>query len=493
MKSILFVVAVLAAIPLASAGVTTNQAQNESPGTDLELEKCVLDMPGTSHTAEAECGWLTVPENRQQPDGRTIRLRFALARAIKPSEESSPIFYFAGGPGQAASELWVQLEAPLKKLQRTHDIVMMDQRGTGADSPLACKPEDQDIELRINLDKIIAQTHECLEKIEADPRFYTTTIAMEDYEQLRIALGYDKINLMGVSYGTRAAQEYLRRYPDKVRTITLDSVAPVELVLGGEHAMNLDLAVASILDDCLADTDCSEAFPAIDQKLRQLIEQTRAKPQLMLVDDPLSGEPVELEANMDVLAVALRMLSYSSQTQAQLPFLINDAVLTNNPKRLVSQTMLVMSGMEDMINHWMELSVICSEDYPLLIDRPEDANTIIGDVFNKVLRTQCEIWPRGEVPDDFHQPFTSSVPALLFSGEFDPVTPPRYADLAAKQFSEHLNLVVAGQGHSVSYSQCTKTIVTDFINTGELQNLDTSCLENQRRSPFFVNLLGPTP
>ena len=476
--------------------VAVTMAASAEPATEqsgLELEKCVLDMPGTSMTAEAECGWLTVAENRDEPDGRKIRLHFALARALKPEPDATPIFFFAGGPGQAASELWVQLQGPLKKLQRTHDIVLMDQRGTGAESPLSCELEDETLDLRIDLGKVAEQARECLQKVEGDPRFYTTTIAMADYEALRLALGYDKINLIGVSYGTRAAQEYLRRYPDRVRTITLDSVAPVELVLGGEHAMNLDQAMAAILDDCRVDEDCNEAFPLVHEQLQQLIKQTRTNPQMLTIDDPLSGEPIELEANMDVLAVALRMLAYSSRTQAQIPFLISDAVSTNNPQRLVSQAMMVLSSMDGMISHWMELSVICSEDYPLMKPRPEDARTIIGEVFYKVLIAQCELWPRGEVPADFHQPFKSDVPALLLSGEFDPVTPPRYAELAAKQFSRQLNLVVKGQGHSVAFSQCTHEIVTDFINTAAFEDLDSSCLEKQGRAPFFINLLGPTP
>lgn len=479
------------ALMIFSAAFANADTVSELP--DLELKKCVLDMPGTTATAEAECGWLTVLENRQNPDGKKIRLRFVLARAIKSSADNTPLFFFAGGPGQAASELWVQLERPLKKLQRKHDIVLLDQRGTGADSPLSCTLDDETMDLRVDLGKVAQQVRECLKKIEGDPRFYTTTLAMADYEQLRTALGYSKINLMGVSYGTRAAQEYLRRYPDVVRTITLDSVAPVELILGSEHAMNLDLAMAGILGDCQDDAACHAAFPDVEKQLKQLIRQARDNPQMLTIDDPLSGDPVELEANMDVLGVALRMLTYSSSTQAQLPFLIHDASINNNPKRLLAHALMVMSSMQGMISHWMELSVICSEDYPLMRPRPQDADTIIGEVFYKMLITQCEIWPRGEVPADFHQPFSSDVPALLLSGEFDPVTPPRYAEQAVKQFSQHLNLVVKGQGHSVSFSQCTYEIVTDFITNAGFDELDTSCLENQGRAPFFVNLLGPTP
>ncbi len=463
------------------------------PVTDLEIEKCVLTMPGTTVAVATECGWLTVAENPAEPEGKTIRLHFALARAIKPDENTTPIFFFAGGPGQAASDLWVQLRGPLKKLQKNHDIVLLDQRGTGAASSLKCELDDQSIDLRIDYGKVTEQARECLAKVDGDPRFYTTTIAMSDYEQLRVALGYEKVNLMGVSYGTRAALEYLRRYPDQVRSVVLDSIVPVELMLGSEHSLNLDQTMDNILTDCLNDKSCAEAFPGIKAKLQQLITSTRAAPKMLVVEDPLTGDPIELEANIEVLSVALRMLSYSSQTQAMLPFLISDAVNTENPKRLVAQALLVISGMQDSLNHWMELSVICAEDYPFMQPRPEDANTILGEVMYKVLIAQCEIWPRGEVPADFHQPFKSDVPALLLSGEFDPVTPPRYADQVAKQFSQHSKLVVKGQGHSVSFTKCTSAIVTEFITNADANDLDTSCLEQQIRSPFFINLMGPTP
>ncbi len=461
--------------------------------TELEIEKCVLSMPGSTITAVAECGWLTVLENPKDLGGKTIRLHFALARALNPKSDSTPIFFFAGGPGQAASELWVQLEGPLYKLQKNHDIILMDQRGTGAASTLKCELDDQSIDLRVDYGKIAAQTRECLTKVEGDPRFYTTTIAMADYEQLRLALGYEKINLMGVSYGTRAAMEYLRRYPDQVRSIVLDSIVPPELLLGSEHSINLDQTMENILTDCLNDNSCAKYFPAVKTQLQQLITKARAKPQILVVDDPLTGDPIELEANIELLALALRMLSYNSQTQAMLPFLIADTVNTGSHKRLVSQALIAASGMEGMLNHWMELSVICAEDYPLMQPRPQDATTILGEVMYKVLLAQCEIWPRGVVPDDFHKPFKSDVSALLLSGEFDPVTPPRYADQVAKQFSRHSNLVVKGQGHSVAFSKCTSDIVTEFITKADPKNLDTSCLEQQDRSPFFINIMGPTP
>ena len=463
------------------------------PANELEIEKCILTMPGATVTATAMCGWLMVAENPNEPDGKKIRLRFALARAVKLKSNSTPIFFFAGGPGQAASELWVQLQEPLRKLQKNHDIVLLDQRGTGAASSLKCELDDQTVDLHIDYGKMTEQARECLSKVEGDPRFYTTTIAMADYEQLRIALGYEKINLMGVSYGTRAALEYLRRYPEHVRSVVLDSLVPVELLLGSEHSLNLDQTIDNILTDCLNDKPCAEYFPEIKAQLQQLLVKAKSRPQTLVVDDPLTGEPIEMEAGIEVLAMALRMLSYSSHSQAMLPFLIADAVNTDNPERLVAQALMAISGMDDVMNNWMQLSVVCAEDYPLMQPRPQDTTTILGEVMYKALIAQCEVWPRGEAPADFHQPFKSDVPALLLSGEFDPVTPPRYADQVARQFSQHSNLVVKGQGHSVAFSKCTSAIVTEFITKADPEGLDTSCLEQQGRSPFFINLMGPTP
>ena len=228
----------------------------------IEFSNCMLSLPGTNLTATARCGSYDVAENPSKPDGRKINLNIAIAPATGKTTEPDPVFFFAGGPGQAASETWVMLRSTLSKIRKTRDIVMVDQRGTGKSNKLACESEvEEDLNQEIDLELIRTETEKCLAELDGDPRFYTTSIAMADYNAVRQAMGYDQINIMGVSYGTRAAQVYLRLFPETVRTVTLDSVVPMQLALGQEHAPMLDASVKAVFADCAGDEACNTLYP----------------------------------------------------------------------------------------------------------------------------------------------------------------------------------------------------------------------------------------
>jgi pimeloyl-ACP methyl ester carboxylesterase len=460
----------------------------------IELSNCTLSMPGTPATAAARCGYLEVPENPDDPEGPTIRLHVAVGDSNSQTPAADPVFFLAGGPGQAASETWVMIRSTLRKVRKNRDIIMVDQRGTGQSNQLQCPaPETMDLEAAIDLDEIRRESERCLADLDGDPRFYTTTIAMQDIDRVRRAMGYDQINLVGVSYGTRAAQVYLRQFPETVRSVVLDSVVPMQLALGQEHAPMLDAAVDQVLDDCAADSNCAALFPDERQALDELFLELRENPRYITITDPLTGQPQSMLLNAETLAVAIRFLSYSSETQALLPLLINEAVETGQLERLASQALLVMSGLSEALSRGMELSVVCSEDYPFMNLGADQSDTLLGNVMLQVIEAQCSVWPQGPVPDDFHEPVISDVPVLLVSGERDPVTPPRYAAQAAESFSNHVNLVAGGQAHSVMQHQCVQDVIADFIEAGSITGLDTSCFETIEASPFFTTLLGPEP
>ena len=305
----------------------------------IEFSNCMLNLPGTNLTAAARCGAFEVAENPLEPDGRKINLNIAIAPATGKTTEPDPVFFFAGGPGQAASETWVMLRPVLNKIRKSRDIVMIDQRGTGQSNKLECESEiEEDLNQEIDLDLIRTETEKCLADLDGDPRFYTTTIAMGDYNLVRQAIGYDKINIMGVSYGTRSAQVYLRLFPDTVRTVTLDSVVPMQLALGQEHAPMLDRSVKAVFEDCAADETCNSLFPRQAEELNALIGQLRNEPRQITIINPVSGEPQEMRLSADTLAVAIRFLSYSSETQALIPLLVHDALfysLKNLRKRRI--------------------------------------------------------------------------------------------------------------------------------------------------------------
>ena len=483
----IFFLSSLLLMPLAAA------AQEEADASGLGLETCELLVPGTPLSTVGQCGWLSMPENPAEPDGRHIEIRVARIPARGRVAEPDPLVFFAGGPGQAATESWPIVARALRKVNESRDILLVDQRGTGQSNPLKCPQIELEEALVADWDKLAPLTQQCLESLDGDPRFYTTTIAMHDIDAAREALGYEQVNLYGGSYGTRAAQVYYRLFPEKVRTIVLDGVVPQTLGLGTEHAVKLDQAIHRVLDGCEADAVCSEKFPGSAGLLRELIAAVAEQPVELTVVHPTTGQPFTLEFNREVMASALRFLTYSPETQAMLPMLIHEAATEGRYDRLASQMLIVATGLQQSIAQGMEMSVMCAEDYPLFPEEIVPNDYLLGTLMDQVVRIQCGIWPKGEVPEDFHDPVTGDVPVLLLSGEYDPVTPPEYGDQVAAHFDNATHLVAPGQAHIVATRGCMGDLVSTFIADGTTDNLDTECMAQMKPSPFFISLTGPSP
>ena len=475
------------------SGTSTGLYAADEEDSGLTLEPCVLEMPGTPITAPAECGTFTVPENPADPEGRQIDLNIARIPASGRSAEPDPVFLFAGGPGQAATEAWLIVANAFRKVNESRDIVLIDQRGTGKSNPLKCSEAEIDDLLSNDWDALEQLTRDCLENIDGDPRFYTTTHGMQDYDLVRQALGYEQINLWGASYGSRAAQVYLRLFPENVRTVILDSVVPQDLALGSEHGIKLDQVVFDVLEGCDADPDCSAEFPGTPQQLAALINQLEYNPVETTLAHPSTGEPMTLTFDRDALAGSLRFLAYSPASQAMLPLLIYEAATNGDFGRLASQMLISTSGLADMLAMGMEMSVTCAEDYPRFPRDEETRGLLMGETMAKVSHIRCAIWPRGEVPANFGEPVVSDKPVLLLSGERDPVTPPEYADRVAEHLSNSLHIVAPGQGHSVSPQGCLPEVITTFIRTAAFDELETECVNQMSSSPYFISLTGPRP
>jgi pimeloyl-ACP methyl ester carboxylesterase len=481
-----------AAFTMALSFAATAIAQT-MPADGIELETCELLVPGTPLSVVGQCGWLEVAENPDEPDGRRIRIHVARVPATGRVTEPDPLVFFAGGPGQAATEAWPLVAGALHKVNESRDILLVDQRGTGQSHPLKCPQAELEESLVADWDEVAAQTRRCLESLDADPRFYTTTIAMHDIDRARRALGYETVNLYGGSYGTRAAQVYYRLFPEQVRSIVLDGVVPQTLGLGTEHAIKLDQAVYRVLAACDADAQCAERFPDTAEQLRELLRRVVDEPADVTIEHPTTGRPVTLRFEREVLASALRFLSYSPETQAMLPMLIHEAAAEHRFDRLASQMMITATGLQETIAQGMEMSVMCAEDYPLFPAAADTGDTLLGTLMNDMVRVQCGIWPAGPVPADFHDPVTGDVPVLLLSGEYDPVTPPEYGDAVAAHFDRATHLIAPGQAHIVATRGCMGDLVSTFIIDGSADNLETGCLAQLERSPFFQSLTGPAP
>ncbi|HKE49713.1 MAG TPA: alpha/beta hydrolase [Rhodanobacteraceae bacterium] len=464
----------------------------------LAFAPCELEQRNTAATTAAFCAPFRVPENWDKPDGRQIDLKLALVRSDAQVAERDPVVLLAGGPGQAATEVYPRAANGFAPLLRHRNLLLLDQRGTGGSHPLACKENPTDVDTaavsEIDLDKVRALTSACVEELSknGDPAQYTTSAAVRDLEALRQALGAPQYDLVGVSYGTRVAQQYLQRYPDGVRSVVLDSAVPNELVLGSEFAVNLDAALKAQFAECTKTPACAKAFGDPYASLYRLRDELAAKPAEIELRQPRTFAIEKKTLNAPTLAALVRMFAYSSETSALLPLTIARA-LDGDYAPLVAQSALLDEELSDLEGSGMQLSVICAEDADRLDERPQDAKLILGDALVRVIRAQCAIWPRGTRPRDFHNPVRSDKPVLVLEGEYDPVTPPRYGEAIVKGLPNGRLLVAKGQGHSVMGRGCLPRVVGRFVETLDAKALDAGCIADFGPTPAFVDYNGAGP
>lgn len=461
----------------------------------LEFKACQLPQKNSGATTSAYCAPFSVPENPDKPEGRKLALRLALIKSDAVTADSDIVVYLAGGPGQSAVDTYPQMAGALSPLRKHHQILLLDQRGTGKSHALTCKADkDNDNADRLNLDKLRAHVRACLSEVQktADPRYYTTTNATHDLEAVRNALGAPQFDLVGVSYGTRMAQQYAMHYPQSVRSIVLDSVAPNELVLGEDFAVNLDDALKAQFDQCKTTADCAKAFGDPYASLIKLRDQLRAQPQDYTYPDPVTFETKHEHLNSYTLAGLVRMFAYSPETAALLPLSIAQG-LKGNFAPLAGQTQILSGDMADLQENGMQISVICSEDADLLTPRPQDADTILGTSMIDALKAECEIWPHGTRPKDFHDPLKTATPVLILEGELDPVTPPRYGKQVLKGLSNARLLIAKGQGHNVIGRGCIPKLVSEFVDELKPKTLDATCVDALGPMPAFIDFNGSSP
>ena len=475
-----------------AAALASSPAAARTLGS-LEFTPCELSQPGTGATSRAECAVLEVPEDPAKPDGRKLSLKVGLVASRAAEPQPDPVIFFAGGPGQSATESYAGMAGAFARLRDKRHLIFVDQRGTGGSHRLACRfPEDLSASLATDPATQTQLAKDCLATLDADVAMYTTTVAAGDIEALRQAIGAPKLNLYGGSYGTRMAQEYARQHPEAVRSLILDGVVPPELALGSEHSINLEAALKAILGRCAEQPACAKAFGDPYRRLYALRDQARAAPVPVSLRDPLTHQPRDLALDESAVAVIARLFAYGPETAALMPLLVDEA-LKGRPESLVAQAALVYDSLSGMINHGMQLSVICAEDAARLGNRDEDADLILGNAIVGVTLNQCAVWPKGPVSKDFNQPLKTDTPVLLLSGEFDPVTPPRYGEQVLASLSKARHLVGKGQGHILLPRGCTPRLAAEFVDKLDPEGLDASCLDALGATPFFINYNGAEP
>lgn len=469
-------------------GCGFNNDQGQEPSIPLEL--CHL-----SGGRQAMCAVVQVPENRDIDGGRLLDLNIAVIPAQSSFPEADPLFLLAGGPGQAATRAFAPIISLLDEINETRDIVLVDQRGTGDSSPLRCDflESEQEDDFDISDEAAVEIIHACAQEMAeaADLSQYTTDDWAADLDAVREALGYEKINLYGQSYGTRAAQAYARLFPDHVRTLTLDAVTGPELILFFQMPADGQRSMELLFERCRNDAACSEQFPNFQSEYEAILSDLEAQPLELQFDHPLTGAAVEYTLTRDRLTNFVYAILYSSDLVSLLPHLVHQAYDSADFAPLISQGILV-SNSADM-NLGLLYAVTCSEDAPL-IDRDEAESIQAGTLFGPraaFFLDICQAFPKAEIDPEFRDPLQTDLPVLLLSGEADPVTPPYYADQVANNFPNSEHIVLPGFGHGLLTVGCTADILAQFIEGAQVSELDSGCLDEFEPPPFFIDSNGP--
>ena len=473
-------------------GLHAASAVRQSPSKQITLTDC--EVQGIQ--GKQKCGTLEVYENRATKTGRKISLNIVVYPATGPNHEPDPIFYFAGGPGSAATDDARGFVPEFAKMREHRDMVFVDQRGTGRSHPLDCtlfNPADPQSFLGYFFP--LEDVRKCRAELEpkADLKLYTTTIAMDDIDEVRAALGYEKINLFGGSYGTRAALTYLKRYPQHVRTAMLQGVAPPDQYMPVDFPVANERALEGILAECAADEACNKAFPNLKDETKALLAQLIKGPVEVEYERPKSTEKVKVKLSRDLAAEAIRYMLYNPNAASRVPVIIHLAS-QGNFGPLLGQAMFYRKVLVATGSNGMYLSITCAEDLPWI--KPGEgerlaANTFLGDYRLRQQREACALWPRAEIERSYSQPVKVDVPVLILTGEWDPVTPPANGDRVAKHLPNNLHVVVPHGAHGLGGLQgteCITGLMTEFIARGTTKGIDTTCVKNVRRRGFVLKM-----
>jgi pimeloyl-ACP methyl ester carboxylesterase len=426
---------------------------------DLAWSACWL--PGVERAAR--CGVLTRPLDPAAPQGRAVTLHLAMLPARSRRPAADPVVFFAGGPGQSAIDLAGPLHTWLAPVLAQRDVLLIDQRGTGRSAPLRCEEDDPTLRtLAAQLQPPSnAMAQRCLARLQAlphgDVRQYTTSIAMADVEVVRAALGVERWNLIGVSYGSRAALEFLRQQPQRVRRVVLDGVVPPDVNVPLSAAQASQRALEGMFAGCEADAACARQYPQLRRQWHQL--QT-GLPREVTVPHPVSGQPERFTLTHEVLAALVHAPLYAPFLAAGLPLAI-DAAAAGRFTPLVGLA-AALGQAQSRLASGMHFSVLCSEDGPALWQAPaaSGAQALVAPY-----RDICRRWPRGPVPEAFYRVGPAPVATLLMSGEWDPVTPPSQAQRLQTQLGTRAqSLVMPGQGHGQLSQGCVGELVARFLD-----------------------------
>jgi pimeloyl-ACP methyl ester carboxylesterase len=480
MRKILFAAAVGFFLALAPAA----QPRGARAPAMVTLAPCRL--PGVDE--ELRCGVHRVPENRATGRGRMLPLKIVVLPARRPNPALGPIFYLSGGPGETATE---SVEYYARAPEREEmDVVFVDQRGTGEGHFLGCPPppgSDDRPENYLKGPFDLPNVRACRDRLAQtfDLSRYGTAAWIEDLDEVRRALGYGRINLSAGSFGTYAALRYIRRYGRHVRAAYLLSPVipanrtPLYMARDGQAALE------RLFARCEGDAACRAAHPRFRADFAAALARLRQGPVEASIRHPATNARTSVRLTEAAFVDAVRVFLYRSETARRLPRLIGQAA-AGDYGEFADAAVRGVRGFYGGVRMGVGLAVTCNEFVNRISDAevaPAAAGSFLGRFRIDAQRAACALWPRTARPRDDLAPFRSGVPALLVTGDMDPVAPPSWATQLLPVMPNALHLTVAGAGHTEE-NPCIDRIRAAFFRAGSVRGLDTACMAELRPWTF---------
>jgi pimeloyl-ACP methyl ester carboxylesterase len=459
------------------------QGQGAGPATAAVVALSTCRVEGV----EARCGVYEVFENRRSRQGRLLPLKIVVIPAVRPHPEEGPVFYLAGGPGETATEM------PPERIKsgdrEEHEVVLVDERGTGEGHRLDCPSDrsDEDLEsyLRSAFDPAAARG--CRRELERrhDLSQYSTAAFVEDLDEVRRAMGYRQINIDAGSFGTYAALMYIRRHGDAVRSAYLTSLVTLSNRVPLYHAQAAQEALEELFRQCHADAACQAAYPRLREDFDAVLMQVREGPLLTWAHHPVTGARTKVHLSERAFADAIRVMMYSEEKAREVPLLIERA-RGGDFSPFVDAAVRTVRGFYSGARLGLHYAVTCNEFVDRI--RPEEVEpatrgSYLGSWRVKDQMAVCKEWPKTDLPGGYFEPFRSEVPAVLISGGTDPVAPPRWGREVASFLPNAIHVVVPTGGHTPE-NACTRSLRGELFRTGSTRGLDLSCVASLRPVPF---------
>ena len=460
--------------------------------------------------ANITCGVLTVPEDRSDPQGNQVELAVAIIHSNSSNPAPDPVIYLEGGPGG-----WgIESAEDLQKLPilDSRDVIVFDQRGTGLSYPsLNCPEVEENGDTQACHDRLVD------EGVNLD--MYNSANSAADVNDLRIALGYDSVNLYGISYGTKLALITMRDYPEGIRSVVIDLVYPPEIDDLGLTATSFTDALNNLFERCADDPDCSDALPDLETTFFDMVDTLNQSPQTLQTDDG------EVELSGDEVLSQMFLALYDSNRIRYLPYaiyllangqdesdlqdgydLLTGAWVPDDTSEPPPSAILDSPQIQDYVDQYgdiddsegMNLSFDCSEEYQLNdVDAARNSIALVPDAMQEYFQSNidgtladCAIWDVQTADAIEAERVISDIPTLVVSGMFDPVTPPSSGESAAEGLSNSQFIIFPTAGHGITFTDstagtCAKQLVVSFLDSPSAQ-LDTSCVAATDSLEFYL-------